>query len=237
MNPTDFCVVIPMYNEEGNANKCLKAISGFLSKIEGHVGLVIVDDGSTDRTNEILKQNMAGRKNIFLEEHKANQGYGAANITGAKRAMKEHYKYALFMDADLTQNPNYIYSFIDLMNKDIDYIKATRYSKGGNVVGVGFKRWIVSKVGNFIAKLWLRLPISDYTNGFRAVKCVILAQVKAEERGFAYLIEEVNKVSKLAKTYAEVPYTLTVRDGAFSESKFTYSPQVYLKYLKWLFKK
>jgi len=237
MSSNSFCVVIPMFNEEGNANKCIQAISGFLSKIDGNTGLIVVDDGSIDKTNAILKEIIGSYKNVFLEEHKINQGYGAANVTGAKRAMKENYKYALFMDADLTQNPNYIFSFIEFMEKDVDYIKATRYSKGGNVVGVSFKRWIISKIGNIMAKLFLRLPISDYTNGFRAVKCSILAQIKAEERGFAYLIEEVYKVSKLAKTYAEVPYTLTVRDGAFSESKFTYSPRVYLKYLKWLFKK
>jgi dolichol-phosphate mannosyltransferase len=232
-----FCVVIAMYNEAGVAKKCIETIQEFLSKIKGRTGLVIVDDGSIDDTNAIVRASTQDLVNVFFEEHKNNQGYGAANVTGGKRALKEKFKYALFMDADLTQDPKYINQFIDYMKKDIDYIKATRYAKGGNVLGVSYKRRIVSKIGNMVAKVLLNLPLTDYTNGFRAIKCTLLSQIQAEERGFAYLIEEVNKVSKIAKSYAEVPYTLQVRDSEISVSKFTYSPQVYFTYMKWLFKK
>ena len=74
------------------------------------------------------------------------------------------------MDADLTQDPKYINDFIDLMNKDIDLIKATRYSNGGGTDGVPFQRKIISLCGNYIAKFFMKLPITDYTNGFRAIK-------------------------------------------------------------------
>ena len=57
-----------------------------------------------------------------------------------------------------------------------------------------------------------------------------------EENGFAYLIEEVNKISKKVKSFSEVPYILSVRDESHSKSKFTYSFDVYLSYLKWLVK-
>ena len=140
------------------------------------------------------------------------------------------------MDADLTQDTKYIFDFLDLMNKNIDFIKATRYALGGGCIGVSKFRKIISKVGNFIASIFLRLPITDYTNGFRAIKTDLLINFKNEENGFAYLIEEVNKVSKKAKSYAEVPYILSVRNDLDSKSKFTYSIDVYLSYLKWLIK-
>ena len=83
----------------------------------------------------------------------------------------------------------------------------------------------------------MRLPLSDYTNGFRAIKTKLLKDIKFEENNFAYLIEETKKVSKFANSYAEVPYILKVRENSHSKSKFVYSPSVYFSYLKWLFKK
>ena len=56
------------------------------------------------------------------------------------------------MDSDLTQNTNYIFDFIILMNSDIDFIKATRYSQGGGAKGVNKFRKLISRVGNFIAE-------------------------------------------------------------------------------------
>ena len=51
------------------------------------------------------------------------------------------------------------------------------------------------------------------------------------------MAEETKKVSKVANSYAEVPYILKVRENSHSKSKFVYSPGVYFSYLKWLFKK
>jgi len=231
-NKSLFCIIVPMYNEENNAERCINKIIEYIKGNNLDSKLIIVDDGSKDNTNLILQRMSSKFSNLIVEVHKNNKGYGAANITGAKRAYDEGFEYALFMDADLTQDVKYIDPFIKYMNESIDFIKATRYAKGGKTKGVPLKRWIVSKIGNLLAKFLLRLPITDYTNGFRAVKTSILHKINCEERGFAYLVEEVNKSSKFAKSYAEVPYTLTVRENDFSKSKFNFSLSTYLKYLR-----
>ncbi|MCL5407133.1 MAG: glycosyltransferase [Patescibacteria group bacterium] len=232
-----FCIVIPMYNEERNAQKCVQTIFDFLKKIKQKTSMIVVDDGSSDKTLAILNKLAKKNKNLVVAHHLHNKGYGAANVTGAKLALKNGFEYVLFMDADLTQNVSYIKDFMKEMEKGTDYIKATRYSNGGGTKGVPWQRRAVSKVGNILAKIFFRLPLTDYTNGFRAVKTRILSQVKAREKGFSYLIEEVYQVSKIAQSYAEVPYILTVRKEKFSKSKFNYSPKVYFDYLKYLFKK
>ncbi|MDD5687509.1 MAG: glycosyltransferase [Elusimicrobia bacterium] len=232
-----FCIVVPMYNEESNAEKCVTTIHDFISKLSYKTALIAVNDGSKDKTGDILKNISTKLNKFIIETHEKNKGYGSANLTGAKRAFKEGYDYALFMDADLTQNVSYIYPFIEEMNKGTDFIKATRYAKGGGVKDVPFNRWIVSLIGNKIIKIFFRLPLTDYTNGFRAVKTCLLSQIECEDRGFSYLIEEVKKISKISKSYAEVPYILTVRESKYSKSKFQYSPKVYYKYLRYLFKK
>lgn len=232
-----FCIIVPMYNEEDNVIPCVKTICNFLKKLENRCELLVVNDGSDDKTYKKLLNLKEIYKKLNIKSHSKNLGYGAANQTGIKYAHEAGFKYVLFMDSDLTQNTKYIIDFISLMNCDIDFIKATRYSQGGGAKGVNKFRKLISIVGNFIAKTYLRLPITDYTNGFRAIKTELVKDMHNEENGFAYLIEEVNKISKKAKSYAEVPYILSVRDESHSKSKFTYSFDVYLSYLKWVFKK
>ena len=207
---TSFCLIIPMFNEENNVNQCVTSICKFLDGLDIECELLVVDDGSYDNTASelsILKKNY---NNFNIETHTINKGYGVANRTGAFYALSKSYKYVLYMDADLTQDPKYINDFIKLMDKDLDFIKATRYSNGGGTDGVPFQRKITSLCGNYIAIFFMKLPITDYTNGFRAIKTKLLEDIDFEENNFAYLIEEIKKVSKYAKTFAEVPYILTV---------------------------
>ena len=236
-NLPSFCLVIPMFNEEKNVNQCVQSICQFISKLENKCELLVVDDGSVDKTSSKLKELKKKFDNFNIKTHKINKGYGVANRTGIAYASKMKYKYVLYMDSDLTQDTKYIHDFLDLMRQNIDYIKATRYSLGGGTDGVQFQRKFISLIGNFIAKIFIRIPITDYTNGFRAVKTNLLKNIYFEENNFAYLIEEIKKVSRYAKTYAEVPYMLTVRKDSHSKSKFVYSMSVYFSYLKWLIKK
>jgi dolichol-phosphate mannosyltransferase len=235
--PPSFCVVLPMYNEEPGAEKCVRTIYNHLQTMNRRTAIICVNDGSRDLTGEKLRALQPSIPALIVVEHETNKGYGAANVTGARRAQSENFDYILFMDGDLTQRVNYIDDFLVEMIKGTDFIKATRYSKGGGVNGVPFKRWFVSYVGNLLAWIFLRLPIRDYTNGFRAVKTSLIGQIECQERGFAYLVEEVYHLKKVAKTYAEVPYILTVRPEAFSASKFRYSFRLYYNYLKYLWKK
>ena len=236
-NNLSFCIIVPMYNEQNNVALCVKTICNFIGEINNKCELLVIDDGSKDTTSKKLTDLKYIYNKLTVITHKNNLGYGAANVTGIQYAYKNNYKYVLFMDSDLTQDIKYIFDFIDLMNENIDFIKATRYAKGGGAEGVPLFRKLVSKTGNLVAKLFLKLPITDYTNGFRAIKTNLVADIKQEENGFAYLIEEVNKISRKAKSFGEVPYMLSVRDSAISKSKFSYSIDVYLSYLKWVFKK
>ena len=234
----NFCVVLPIYNEQEGLSDCVKNISKYLSRIDGRTGIIAVDDGSTDSSRSILIALKSDLPNLLLVFHEKNQGYGGANRSGAKSALENKFKYALVMDSDGTQAVEYIGSFIKPMMDDVDFIKATRYSKGGGMVGVHWKRALISKVGNRIAKFMMNVPLSDFTNGFRAIKTDLWINLKTKERGFESLLEEVYLVKKIQGiTYEEVPYILTSRVIDGSVSKFSYAPSVYQKYAKYLFKK
>lgn len=229
-----FCIVVPMYNERANAERCIASFHSYLAGIQARSGIIAVDDGSSDGTGEILKGLSSRYPELMIETHERNVGYGGANRTGFARAMRERFDYALVMDADLTQDPIYIAAFFDPMRAGVDFIKATRYVHGGRAEGVPLKRVLISWIGNRLARAVLRCGLTDFTNGFRAIRTAFLPRLNTHENDFAVLMEEVYQARRQGATFAEVPYTLTVRDDG-SESKFNYSWKVYWTYLRYLF--
>lgn len=233
MPAVSFAVVIPMFNEESQAEACVRAVCAELDRIEQDSALIVVNDGSGDNTAAILEGLRGDLARLVVVEHEINQGYGAGLRTGMRTAIERGFDYALFMDSDLTNDPADISKFVAKMEEGIDVIKASRYSDGGGTKGVPFKRWIISRVGNFIAKVLCRLPLSDLTNGFRAVKTDVLAQCELAENNFAIIMEELWWCKYKAKTFCHVGVVLTSRAPGQRQTSFAYTPGIFRDYLKY----
>ncbi|MBI3565131.1 MAG: glycosyltransferase family 2 protein [Elusimicrobia bacterium] len=222
-----------MFDEESNAERCVRRVTEALEATDPRGTLIVVDDGSRDRTREILRRLAAEFPRLVVVEHPANAGYGAALVTGIREASRRGLGYALFLDADLTTDPSYVAPFVEKMRGDYDLIKATRYSLGGGMRGVPFHRVAISRVGNAVARALFRLPVADCTNGFRAAKVDLLARIPYREKAFAIIMEEMYYMSSYAKTFAEVSYVLTSRGPDQGVSRFVYKPKVFGQYLKY----
>ncbi|OGL68004.1 hypothetical protein A3B21_00130 [Candidatus Uhrbacteria bacterium RIFCSPLOWO2_01_FULL_47_24] len=227
-----------MYNEEAGAQECLATIAPYLVRLPGISTILVVEDGSKDTTQKVVEDFISSRQNtgVKMIVHERNQGYGAALRTGIKYVIENGYDYAVFMDSDLTNHPRDLPQFYEKMQEGYDYIKATRYSKGGKAEGVPWRRRVVSWVGNMLARPAFRIPIHDFTNGFRAVKISVLAQMELTERGFPIIVEELWQAKKYARTFCEVPYVLTSRAGARGKTSFYYGWPTYKAYLKYVWK-
>lgn len=229
----DFAVVVPMYNEASGANACVDRIGVELQKFGDRPRLIAVNDGSTDGTREILDALCVQNSRLVVIHKPVNEGYGAALRTGAERAAGLGFRYALFMDSDLTNNPADIEKFVSKMARGYDVIKASRFSAGGGMRGVPGNRAIVSRVGNTVARALFRLKIRDMTNGFRAVRLQMLLQTPFAERGFASIVEELYQCKRLGASFAEVPVTLTSRTSERRATVFAYKPSIFFRYLKY----
>jgi glycosyltransferase involved in cell wall biosynthesis len=222
-----------MYNEAEGAEECLRRVSAALDGLRHPSTLIVVDDGSTDRTTEVLTCVHADLPQLVTIRHPQNRGYGAAVRTGVEEAARRGYDYVLFMDSDLTNDPRYIPDFVARMEEGYDVIKASRYVKGGGAQGVPAWKRAVSRLGNRLARRLLGLPVHDCTNGFRAVKTRLLARMRLTEPRFAVIMEELYQAKYVARTFVEVPHTLTARVGARRPSSFSYRPSVLWSYLKY----
>lgn len=228
-----FCVIVPMYNEESGAESCVRRICEVLASVPHRSELVAVNDGSRDETAGILNRLSADLPNLTVIHRGTNSGYGAALRTGIEYAAEAGFDYALFMDSDLTNDPADIPRFVEKMKDGYDVIRATRYSNGGEVSGVPVYRVMISRAGNWIARRLYRLPITDCTNGFRAVRISLLGQMELTEPKFPVIMEELYYSSFLATTFAQIPVRLTNRREEQRRTSFVYRPLVFYDYLKY----
>lgn len=225
-----------MYNECEIAARCVEAITKQLRLSSVRSGLIVVDDGSSDGTAAVLDSLQPTTPNLFVVHHVHNGGYGAGVQTGIKKAFELGFDYVLFMDSDLTNDPKYIPLFVEKMQEGCDVIKASRYMTGGGAVGVPKYRVLISSVGNRLSRFLFGLPLTDCTNGFRAARVSILLRLPLKETGFAIIMEELCYAKHVAKTFAEIPYTLTARPKVGRPSSFAYRPAIFFRYLKYAVK-
>jgi dolichol-phosphate mannosyltransferase len=221
-----------MFNEEKNAKKCVRAISAEIKKVDIPTVFVVVDDGSSDKTFSLLKEEQKTNKYLAVVQNKTNQGYGGALKTGVRYAETHNYSYCLFMDSDLTNSPNEIHAFVKaLKSSEIDCVKASRYIPGGKMIGVPIKRYLVSYLGNIIASMLYRVGLHDCTNGFRMVKTKLIKDMSYSEKGFAVIMEELRHLKKKNATFLEIPTILTSR--RVGKTNFRYNINTFYRYIRY----
>ncbi len=221
-----------MFNEEVGAEKCVRAVTEVLTRLTCRRALIVVNDGSTDRTPEIVDSLEAEIPHLTVIHHETNGGYGAGLKTGAIEADRQGFEYVLFMDSDLTNPPSDIPKFVPEMKKGSDVIKGCRFCKGGRMVGVPWKRQVMTRTARLISACLFRVGVKDCTNGFRAIKTEVFLKMPLEERGFAIIMEELYWAKKFGCTFANVPTTLHSRSEDQRPTLFAYNYSTVAVYLK-----
>jgi dolichol-phosphate mannosyltransferase len=214
-----------MFNEAKGATSCVNRLMRVVTDLTWPTTVVVVDDGSRDRTATILKimKRQYGRR-LQIVTHVRNQGYGAALVSGIKLAAQKNITWCLFMDSDLTNPPDEIPRFINAASKGaVDAVKASRYMAGGKMIDVPFHRRLISSGGNLFGRMCYRMGLHDYSNGFRMVKTSLLAAIPYSEPGFAIILEEMYYLKKARANVMEIPSILTNRTGTVSTFRYNWT--------------
>ena len=103
-------VFVPAYNEERNLPHCVDTVTGKLTTLKITHEILIVDDGSRDKTGEIAQQLSAARSNVRVIHHSKNCGIGASFLTAIKNAQGE---WLILIPADLALEPDEIHHYIE----------------------------------------------------------------------------------------------------------------------------
>ena len=116
-----------------------------------------------------IKSEIVEFKNVTYIHRVDKKGRGSAVLTGMNHALQNYdFTYLIEMDADLSHNPNELPDNLAFCLKNkLDLLVSSRYLKKSKIINWPLKRKILSYLANFLAKNILKVPIQDYTNGFR----------------------------------------------------------------------
>lgn len=152
-----YLVVIPAYNEEAVIGEVLNEIK----RAKLGMDILVVNDGSSDRTSEIAAAS--GAKVIDIPY---NIGYGGAIQTGFRFALEYGYDYVITMDGDGQHDPQSIRGLVEIMGKEeADVVVGSRFLEG--TYRMGFFRRVGSWLFSRIANLYTGVKITDPTSGFQ----------------------------------------------------------------------
>lgn len=207
-------IVLPAYNEERDLPPLLERTVAALSPAGCEYRILVVDDGSSDRTADIVSDASASSP-VVLVRHPRNMGLGAAIRTGLLEASRED-GVVITMDADNSQDPSLIPLMVERLEEGYDVVIASRFQEGGEAVGVPAHRKLLSHAAAAIMGVLIRFPgVRDYTCGYRAYTSEVLRRLQREcdpeivrEDGFACMFELLVKLRKLGAKAAEVPLVL-----------------------------
>lgn len=154
-------IIIPSYNEIDNIEKLLNSIF----KINNNFKIFIVDDSNDNAIANIAKNFYQ----INYTYRGKKLGRGSAVLDGMKKILDETTTDIIIeMDADFSHDPQELISNLDKFKEEkLDLLVASRYNKKSLIINWGLKRRIFSKLSNKLARFLLRVPVSDYTNGYR----------------------------------------------------------------------
>jgi glycosyltransferase involved in cell wall biosynthesis len=154
-------VFLPSHNEEGNVERVVRSYLAELPRVADDFEVIVVDDGSRDRTGEIAERLAAEDTHVKVVRHPVNRGYGGAVISGIRAATKQ---YVLLCDGDGQFDP----SDVERLSKyvpEYDVVAGRRVRRADPLI-----RRINGKAWTILVRALLGITISDIDCGFKLFK-------------------------------------------------------------------
>lgn len=214
---TDSLVIIPTYNEKENIEKIIRKVFSLPYAFD----ILIVDDGSPDRTAQIVKSlQQEFPEQLHIEERKGKLGLGTAYIHGFTWALKRDYEFIFEMDADFSHNPDDLVHLLNACKNEADVVIGSRYIKGVNVVNWPMSRVLMSYFASGYVRFITGIKIQDATAGFICYRRKVLATIplnKIEFVGYAFQIEMKFTALQYGFKVLEIPIIFTDRTAGVSK--------------------
>ena len=157
-------IIIPAYNEEENILKTYTKIKEYNKKNKTNYDMIVINDGSTDNTKKILKENNIPHINLIH-----NLGIGGAVQTGYKYAYENNYDIAVQFDGDGQHDVRYVEKIIKpIIEKKADLVIGSRFVEDIKTFKSTFARRVGIKIISCFMKFATHKKIHDTTSGFRA---------------------------------------------------------------------
>jgi glycosyltransferase involved in cell wall biosynthesis len=201
-NPITITVVVPALNEEKNIRSTVRGIFHACGRMKIVPEVVVVDDGSQDRTHQILRQLQRLYPQLQVVRHELPSGIGGAFLAGAARARGEA---VVMIPGDNENRVEDILAFLDLMRKVDIIVPFVHNAELRNLL-----RRFISSLYRFIISFSFGTNL-NYYNGTVIYRTRLLHALKIRSTGFFYQAETLIRALRRGARFAEVPVLLQTR--------------------------
>lgn len=198
MKPSSIYIIVPVYNEATVVEQTM------IDLLKYPYSIILIDDGSTDNVQEIVKKYP-----IIFVKHFLNLGQGAALQTGMEMAKKLNAELVIHFDADGQHVTDDIKNVIDpILNNECDVVFGSRFLKNGSDQKIPFNKKVVLQTARYINWIFTGILLSDAHNGLRALNKNALEKIVITENKMAHASEILFEVKKYKLRYKEIPVTI-----------------------------
>jgi dolichol-phosphate mannosyltransferase len=197
-------IAIPVFDEE-------RYLPGVLEAVRRQPGdLLVIDDGSTDATPEILR----AQRDLFTITHPENRGYGQSLIDAFRFARRHGYDWIITMDCDEQHEPAQIPAFCAAAEQDdADVISGSRYLRSHpDDDPAPVERRRINLAVNELLETFLGLRVTDSFCGFKAHRVAAMARLPLDEPGYAFPLQFWVQCVRAGLRIREIPVRRIYRD-------------------------
>ena len=211
-------IIVPTYNELVSAPLLVRRIFKYLPESN----ILVVDDGSPDKTADAIRKLQQEFPTLHLLERKTKLGLGSAYRLGFAWGLERGYEELIEMDADLSHRARDLKKMIDEkeLQPNTDLVIGSRWIPGGKTENWSKSRELLSRAANLYVRAMVGLGVKDSTAGFRIYSASMLKRLNMESiksEGYSFQIEMTRAVHKLGGKIIEVPITFRERENGVSK--------------------
>lgn len=209
--------VIPARNEEGCIESTLRDFAATLAANGIPYELLVVDDGSTDRTPLIVEKLHQQNPAIRLHINEGRHGFGMAVRAGLQRAQGDAIAVVM---ADASDHPADLVLYYHKLREGYDCVFGSRFCSGGEVIDYPWHKLILNRMANLFVQMLFGLSFNDTTNAFKCYRReVVEAMQPLISPHFNLTVEMPLKAIVRGFRYAQVPISWTNRKHGVSKLK------------------
>jgi len=216
-SPLSLSVFFPAYNDSGTiASLVIRALQT-ASRLTPNYEVIVVNDGSTDSTSQILDALGRVYPALRVITHESNRGYGGALRSGFSAASKDIIFYT---DGDAQYDPSEMEMLWQRMAPGVDLVNGYKISRSDP-----WHRIFIGRLYHHIVKISFGLKVRDVDCDFRMMRRTIFNKVRLEKSSGVICLEMMKKIQDAGFTIVEVPVHHYHR--AYGRSQFFNFPRIY----------